>query len=345
MKVLSDKSVIETLNKTLTKQSILDTYQSTLLKSLKVFAKNPDGIVPARTVQQSNNPTSDTTHLFMPCIAPEEVGIKIVSGGEQNNKKGLGFQGGVLVLNEISGEVEGLVSANTLTAFRTALASTLGLTKVISLDDGPLLPGITVFGVGRQAYWHVKLALILYGDRVSTVNVVNRSLDNAVKFAHKIKEEFNINTNAYLFQNPSTDMVKSIQQSSIIFGCLPTTESPIRKEYINPDPKYPKLIALIGSYKPHMIELDAGFITEEIKDKVKIIVDSKEHTLHEAGELIQSGITKDGLVELTELYEDDVKVTTCNNVTLQKLVGLSIMDISIAKKLLDLGEVAEIDFS
>ncbi|EMG49694.1 hypothetical protein G210_5473 [Candida maltosa Xu316] len=334
MKVISDNQVNTFLTKSLSKESIIDQFQPTLLKSLSTYAQNSDEIVPPRTVQQSNNPDSDTTHIYMPCISPDEVGIKVISGGPGNNAKGLGFQGCVLIMDEITGQLQAVLNANTLTAFRTALASTLGLTKVVSLDQ-EILPEVTVFGVGLQAYWHVKLALILYEGKIKQVNILNRTLKNAETLAAKLQSEFSsIKFNSFSYQDESSGFVPHVQNSSIIFGCTPATTPIIKQSYLNQDTKYPKFISLIGSYKPHMIELDLD-LCKELKEKhVSIIVDSKEHTLHEAGELIQAGYGADELVEIHELFSTEKlgNVTdTCSNLTVQKIVGLSIMDLSIGK--------------
>lgn len=190
MKVISDQAVTEFLNKTLSKESILDAFQPTLLKSLTTYSQDSDHIVPPRTVQPSNNPNSDTTHIYMPCISPDEVGLKVISGGPGNNSKGLGFQGCVLIMDEITGQLKAVINANNLTAFRTALASSLGLTKLIAPSNANILPELSAFGVGLQAYWHIKLALLLYEGKIKEVNILNRTLKNAETLADRLSKEF-----------------------------------------------------------------------------------------------------------------------------------------------------------
>ncbi|RCK60763.1 hypothetical protein Cantr_08055 [Candida viswanathii] len=336
MKVITDKQVSQFLDTHLTKESLLNQFQPTLLKSLTTYAQDSDAIVPPRTVQPSNNPDSDTTHIYMPCISPDEVGIKVISGGAGNNAKGLGFQGCVLIMDEVTGQLQAVLNANTLTAFRTALASSLGLVKKVPLDKEEILLEISVFGVGLQAYWHVKLALILYGDKIKQVNILNRTLKNAETLAEKFAKEFGSNSvkfNAFLYQDEVLGFVPHVANSSIIFGCTPATDPIIKQDYLNQDPSVPKFISLIGSYKPHMIELDLE-LCKSLKQKgVSVIVDSKEHTLHEAGELIQAEFGSDQLVEIHELYAGNESVVTdaATNLTVQKIVGLSIMDLSIGK--------------
>ncbi|KAK6205385.1 uncharacterized protein RJT21DRAFT_15477 [Scheffersomyces amazonensis] len=336
MKVISDKAVKKYLEKHLDCNTILEKFQPALLSGLAVYAANPEKIIPPRVVQLSNNANSDTTHLFMPCISPSEVGIKVISGGPGNNSKGLGFQGCMLILDEITGSARAIMNANTSTAFRTALASTLGLSKVIKYNESKILPELTVFGVGPQAYWHLKLTLIIYKESITSVNIMNRTLKNAEILATNLKSEFpSVQFNSYSYNDDDDlEFVPHIQNSSIIFGCTPSTNAVIKNSYINKDSRYPKFISLIGSYKPNMIELDLDFIKSEFKD-TSIIVDSKEHTLQEAGELIQADISESQLIDIVELYnlelKDASKYTSPSNVILQKIVGLSIMDLSIGK--------------
>ncbi|EGW32358.1 uncharacterized protein SPAPADRAFT_61440 [Spathaspora passalidarum NRRL Y-27907] len=337
MKVITDKAVNDFLNKNLNKKSLLEQFQPALLSGLVEHARDPHKIVPPRIAQASNNPDSDTTHIYMPCISPKEVGIKVISGGPGNNTKGLGFQGCVLIMNEITGVLEAVLNANTLTAFRTALASSLGLTKVIDVHSSEILPELTVFGVGLQAYWHVKLTLALYEGKITTVNILNRTLKNAEILKEKLSAEFgNIKFNSYSYEHEASGFIPRVQNSSIIFGCTPATTPIIKQDYLNKDKKFPKFISLIGSYKPHMIELDLQLCKELKANGVSIIVDSKEHTLHEAGELIQAGYTAEQLIEIQQLYEpqqlNNTKITEdSSNITVQKIVGLSIMDLSMGK--------------
>lgn len=345
MKIITDDNIVSYFNSSLSRDSIVSKFQPSLLKGLINYEKDPASIVPPRTVQMSNTENSDATHLFMPCIAPNEVGMKLISGGPSNSKNGLGFQGCILVLDEYSGSLQGVLNAKSITAFRTALASTLPMVKVFDpYDNDVQVSGISVFGVGLQAYWHVKLALILYRGKVRNVNIINRTLANAQVLANNLFMEFpEISFEAYLYaqEDHVSTIQKQVTNSSIIFGCSPSTEAIIKNDYINQNPDTKKFISLIGSYKPHMIELDLDFIVPQYKQasaKPKILVDSKEHTLHEAGELIGSGMDAEQLIELTELYSSTIdprEYTTSSNVVVLKLVGLSVMDLSIAKLIIN----------
>lgn len=329
MKVLSEKTVQLILDK-LDKRSILNEYQPLLLRSLKTL-KNPN-ILPPRIVQPSNTKESDSVHLFMPCIGEGEVGIKVLTGGPGNSKKGLGFVGSVMIFDEITGSLEGVINARTLTAFRTALASTIPMVKVINPETPNLSPYISVLGSGLQAYWHTKLCLLLY-PQMKHVTIINRTESNAKTLEKDLAQEFpNIDFSVKLSSDKEA-IQSALQQSTFIFGCMPSTEATIKSEHINMDPSRPVYINLIGSYKPHMIELDSQFISSEFQD-TKIIVDSIPDSLVEAGELIQTNKTKDQLVEISSIESNVSSVVTPNNITLAKLVGVAIMDISVGKLLL-----------
>lgn len=341
MKVLSENTVKQILS-SLTKQSVLKEYQPTLLNSLKTL-ENP-AILPPRIVQTSNTKASDSTHLIMPCIGDKEVGIKMLTGGPGNSKKGLGFVGSVMVFDEITGSLEGVINARTLTAFRTALASTIPMVKVIDPQTPNLAPQITVLGSGLQAYWHARLCLLLY-PQMEHVTLINRTEPNAVALEKELGIDFpNVKFSIKLLSDAKA-VQSALLESTFIFGCMPSTEAYIKLEHINKDPKRPVYINLIGSYKPHMIELDKEFINSEFKN-TKIIVDSIPDSLVEAGELIQTNKTEADLVEIASIDDNISSVVSPNNVTLAKLVGVAIMDISMGKAILskagDLG--VEVEF-
>ncbi|CAH2350856.1 uncharacterized protein CLIB1423_02S06700 [[Candida] railenensis] len=345
MKVLSDKQVKAFLNADLSKKSLLNTYHPIMLKLLHDFKNTPES-VPPRTVRSSNTIPS-LTHLFMPCNAPDNAGIKLITGGPTNTEKGLGLVGATLIVDAATGLMEGLVNAKNLTAFRTALATSVGMVRAIDPNRKDLeqimLPSIASFGVGLQSYWHIKLALTLYPGHIKTVKVVNRSLGGAENLAQELSKEYpEIDFKAYSWQGDLDGEVIS-SDCSIIFGCTPSTESIILEKFINKDEQYKTFIGLIGSYKPHMIELDLQFIIDNYKNderKPKFIVDSSEHTLAEAGELIQSGLGEDQVLELTELKDipDEEITTTKGNITVSKVVGLSLMDIAFGKHILQNSE-------
>src|SRR5205085_8610541 len=107
------------------------------------------------------------TTLFMPANAGREMGmgVKIVTLGEGSGSRsgtvtpsststGGRTSGssttpkGSLTLLDNDGTPTAILNAEELTAFRTALATTMLLRKRARVHT------LTVFGAGKQAYWH-----------------------------------------------------------------------------------------------------------------------------------------------------------------------------------------------
>lgn len=97
-------------------------------------------------------------------------------------KAGKTPQGG-LMLMATDGKPFGFLNAEELTAFRTALASSLLMVRRKRVKT------ITVFGTGKQAYypcfvaiyyianlvsyWHVRLALLFHGATIQHVHIIS----------------------------------------------------------------------------------------------------------------------------------------------------------------------------
>ncbi|TIA76076.1 NAD(P)-binding protein [Aureobasidium pullulans] len=235
---------------------------------------------------------------------------------------------GSLTLFDNQGNPSALVNAEELTAFRTALTSCMLLKRRHKVHD------LTVFGAGKQAYWHIRLALLLRGSEIHHVNVINRSFDRAREMLMKLYNPFPDDPD---YENPLghkygnktktsilttghteyTRLLKEyVRSANVIFCTTPSTQPLFPPNYLlNPGGrKKGRYIALIGSYKPHMIELHPDIIKSAVaphhehrhfhkhqKEGGAIIVDSIEACLQEAGELIQANVQPHQVVEIGEL--------------------------------------------
>ena len=227
---------------------------------------------------------------------------------------------GIVNLFDTSGTPTGLIHATTLTAFRTALASSCLVSRRNHLKT------ITVFGSGLQAYWHVRLALKTRGSSIKTVHVVNHRFSDSVKaivkrFAttpYETKEQegwkdtkFDILTPAFTeYERLLKDYIRS---SDVVFCCTPSRHDLFDASYLtNPGGrKKGRLIVAVGSYTPEMRELPEGLLLQATKthDRSKrhfhkhadeggvIVVDTLDGVLKEAGEVIAAKIGPNSLVE------------------------------------------------
>ncbi|KAI9049056.1 hypothetical protein LZ554_006904 [Drepanopeziza brunnea f. sp. 'monogermtubi'] len=284
---------------------------------------------PKRTVIESAG--NSTTTLFMPSISSSSIAIKVVTlacpssnpdEAPSASAKEDATPYGSLTLMGAEGKPFGFLNAEEITAFRTALASSLLMLRRTKVKT------ITVFGTGKQAYWHVRLALLLRGNTIKNVHFINREFnERAAKIMKAFvtydiaakRSEGWVDTQFDLASLKYTEIDRILKQrlraSDIIICTTPSTE-PLFDHTIltNTEGRMrARLIIAIGSYRPHMIEIPPEVVTQAIKvhgaghhfhkraeEGGVIVVDTLE-CLREAGELVQAGVRSDRTVELGEL--------------------------------------------
>ncbi|KAF2674292.1 NAD(P)-binding protein [Microthyrium microscopicum] len=224
---------------------------------------------------------------------------------------------GSLTLLDRQGSPRAFINASEITAFRTALASTLLFAKRQNVHD------VVIFGAGKQAYWHARLALLLRGPDIHHLNIINRSFESGVELFKKLfKTEYPVPVS-----HPKTEMVtpahteyarhlKSLLRSASVIFCTTPSTTPLFPHDIltsTEGRRKGRYIAAIGSFKPHMVELHPDIIKQAVaphhghhfhkhaKQGGAVVVDSVEACLREAGELVQAGLGGREVVELGEL--------------------------------------------
>ncbi|OQO13442.1 hypothetical protein B0A48_01670 [Cryoendolithus antarcticus] len=236
---------------------------------------------------------------------------------------------GSLTLLDNLGNTTGLINAAELTAFRTALASTLLLKKRQSVHD------MTVFGAGKQAYWHIRLALLLRGPEIHHLNIVTRNFDTGrgcimrlfnplpedPSYVNTLGPRGNMKTKIALLTPMHAEYSRLLKEyvraANVIFCTTPSTTPLFPATFLtNPSGRTKgRYIACVGSYKPHMIELAPEILQYAVaphhehrhlhkhqKEGGAVIVDTLSGCLHEAGEIIQAKLLPDQVVELGELF-------------------------------------------
>lgn len=181
---------------------------------------------------------------------------------------------GALTLLDSKGYPTGLVNAEELTAFRTALAATLMFQKRETVHT------ITVFGAGKQAYWHIRLALLLKGDQIKHVNIINRSFERSARLMKSFYVDENLKPSEesqwrkdIKFSALSPGFVEygrllkeEVRKADAIFCCTPSTEPLFPAEFLTSHNGRLKgrYISAIGSYAPHMIELHTDILKQAV---------------------------------------------------------------------------------
>ncbi|CAL5868788.1 uncharacterized protein PFLUO_LOCUS3015 [Penicillium psychrofluorescens] len=274
------------------------------------------------------------TCMFMPVSDTASTGIKIVTVSSSGIR-------GVINVFSPEGRLQGLLAAAEVTAFRTALATMTLFVRCTAFSKESIL----IFGSGRQAEWHARLALLLYPDQIRRITFVNRGRKRLEETERDViaplRQSHSHVDFATLAQEGVDDYESRLNAElaacDVIFSCTPSPAPNFPFSALQAAPKQ-RFISLIGSYKPHMHEIDTDTL---LSGGGKIYVDSKTACLEEAGELITAQIQEDQLTEMGDLLGAlgpdgalDVR-SDCN--VIYKCVGMGLMDLVVGKKVLEVG--------
>ncbi|KAI4636021.1 hypothetical protein J4E83_000975 [Alternaria metachromatica] len=288
--------------------------------------------------------------LFMPATTPSSIGVKIVSVAPSQapppGEKPKPALRSVLTICDKLGQAVGILNAAELTAFRTALGSML-LYRYRKKTEN-----ILVFGAGKQAEWHIRLAVLLKGNDIHKITVVNRSsararelLDSLAqsKVGEHIKMEF--------FDGKEDALGTLVTEADVMFCTTPSTSPLFPASYLTSDAGLAKsrYIAAIGSYRLDMQEIDpelldnisnpSGLYASQVYQAL-ITVDSIKGCMDEAGELVAAGLKPEQMLEVGKVdglrKDKGVQEWLEEGFVVYKSVGVGIMDIAIGKALMEL---------
>jgi phosphoribosylformylglycinamidine synthase len=283
--------------------------------------------------------------LFMPATTPSSIGVKIVGvAPSQNLKPGEPGLKSVLTICDERGQAIGVLNAAELTAFRTALGS------MLCYRYRKVTENIVVFGAGKQAEWHVRLAILLKSDAIRRITIVNRSTQHAQKLADSL-EGVAQGIQMTVFPNDhDAGLKKLVQDADVIFCTTPSTSPLFSASYLKPDKT--RFISAIGSYRLDMAELDPALL-QDITDTYGpfrgqvyrgfIAVDSIKGCVDEAGELVSAGISEEQMLEVGRIdglrqgkEGSEVKKWLEEGFVVYKSVGVGVTDIAIGKAIMEL---------
>ncbi|KAI5299867.1 hypothetical protein KEM56_002910 [Ascosphaera pollenicola] len=227
---------------------------------------------------------------------------------------------GCVTLLDSTGRPAAMINAQELSAFRTALSTSIFLMRRKHVET------ITVFGAGRQAYWHIYIALLLRGEDIKHVNIINRSFDRTTQLLRDFYDSSRVEWRSNVkFATMCRDFVEydrlvdaSVRKADVIFCCTPSVEPLFRGNLIThrEGRRKGRLVVAIGSYTPEMVELDPEILKFAVKQHhpnryrahIKhplsvgvVVVDCLDACLTQCGEVIRAGLEPRQLVELGEL--------------------------------------------
>lgn len=274
-----------------------------------------ESFVPQRFV--SKLPTNELLMLFKPAFVEKEkrVSVKFLTQREGVSIPGVPtIQGIVLVIDSVSGEILSIMDGEYLTALRTGAASGLA-TRFFAPKEATTM---ALFGCGSQG--RTQLEAVLCERAIKKVFVFDKFKESAEKLIAEMQAKYELEM---IF----SDDVSVLKEADII--CTATfSEAPLfKKEDVKPGVH----INSIGSFQPHMQELDPWLIQE-----AKVFVDQLEPCLKESGDLIkpitQGIISPDHIRgEIGDFCLKKIEGRTAESeITIFKSVGVAIQDFAVA---------------
>ncbi len=247
--------------------------------------------------------------LLMPAHLPErsEFGIKVVSVYDENPHLDLPrITATVLVLDPATGLPKAFMDGSSLTAIRTGAGGGVAA-DLLARQDAKT---VGLFGAGVQA--RAQLQAVMAVRKIAHVNLISRTKASAQQLATEI---------ATWADAPAVNLVRNPQQvveDADIVICATTSATPLFEgDTLRPGTH----ITAVGTFVPEKREVD----TTTIRRASRIVVDSREACLEEAGDLIIPNAEIDA--EIGEIVNGDKEGRQSDDeITFFKSVGVAVQD-------------------
>jgi ornithine cyclodeaminase/alanine dehydrogenase-like protein (mu-crystallin family) len=278
--------------------------------------------LPDRTVLTLKNRQDSV--LFMPGYLPriQGLGIKVISVFPSNLARKIPTASAkVLLLDTETGESLALLDGATITAMRTAAVSAVAA-DILARKDADTLG---LFGAGIQGRSHLEAIREIRSLR--KVMIFDPDPQRTEQMIAELPDMWK--TEMAIQAGASPD---ELLDCSIIITAT-TSDTPVfTGRLLKPGTH----VGAVGSYKPHVREIDGDAIA-----RMRIYVDRIADALEEAGDLIipiESGeITEDSILgELSDLITGRIQGrNSADDITFFKSVGLAVEDIIVARHIYD----------
>ncbi|MDD9972385.1 MAG: ornithine cyclodeaminase family protein [Candidatus Poribacteria bacterium] len=247
--------------------------------------------------------------LIMPAYLPEhgEFGIKVVSVYDDNPNLDLPrITATVLVLDPTTGTPKAFMDGASLTAIRTGAGGGVAADLLAPKDARK----VGLFGAGVQA--RAQLQAVMAVRNITRVNLISRTEASAQQLATEISE---------WTDPPKVNLVSTPQEvvaDADIVLCATTSATPL---FDGNDLQPGTHITAVGTFVPEKREVD----TTTIRRSDRIVVDSREACVEEAGDLIIPNAQIDA--EIGEILNGDKPGRDSDSeITFFKSVGVAVQD-------------------
>lgn len=257
----------------------------------------------------------ENTLILMPAWNEQYLGNKQIILAPGNKDRGIPTVSALYTLFDVeTGKPLCILNAAELTARRTACKSALAADYLASKKAHTLL----VLGGGRVAQHLIPAHCEV--REYEEIKVWLRNPEKFEAFREQLPEKFRSQVSF------ATDLAAAAGEADVVSSATMTVDPIIKGEWLKPG----VYLDLVGSYKPHMREVDDTAISRS-----KIFVDSREGALHETGEMaipIEKGLftESDVRADLTELCrgshpgrkdEEDILLFKSAGLAIEDLAG------------------------
>jgi ornithine cyclodeaminase len=269
---------------------------------------------PLRTVMAAG----DGLLALMPaCLqSPPALGLKAVTIFPGNAERGIDTHlATVLLLEADTGRLRAIINGTAITTIRTAAVSAVA-TDHLALKQAA---DLAILGSGVQARSHLEAMLCV--RKIARVRIWSRTPDHARAFAEAMQRQHSLSVEAV------SEPEFAVREAQIIVTATAAETPILRGEWLAPGAH----INAIGSSRPTARELD----TEAVL-RAKLVVDSVESALAEAGDLlipIEEGACSAGHIHAAlgeVINRTKPGRASADEITLFKSLGLGIEDVAAA---------------
>jgi len=271
--------------------------------------------VPMRTVTML--PSSELLMLFKPAFVEKDkkVTVKFITQRENSSIPGVpSIQGIVMVIDSVTGEIISIMDGGYITALRTGAASGLA-TRFLASKDAHTL---ALFGCGAQG--KTQIEAVLCERDIKRILVFDKNRDRASGFIEEMQGKLNP-------EMVSCEDTAILKEADIICTATNATAPLFKRE----DVKKGAHVNAIGSFQPHMQELDPWLIRD-----ARVFLDQTEPCLKESGDLIKpimEGIISENHIagEIGNFLLNRIAGRESEEqITIFKSVGVAIQDYAVA---------------
>lgn len=282
-----------------------------------------EAVLPVRTSVDTGSGVTFFMPGFLP--RPRALGGKIASVRTANRARDLPvIQAVVILIDDDTGAPRAIMEGTALTGLRTGAATGLA-TDLLARPDAAIL---AVFGAGAQARTQIEAVRCV--RPIHEIRLVSRTRRSAEALARELRSGADPPEVRVL-----EDRAEAVEGASVVVTATDSHSPVFPGEAVSAGAH----VNGIGSFKPHMQEVDEAFVVG-----ATVIVDSREAALSEAGDLLvpmRAGLIGADHVraELGEVVEGvHPGRTRTDEVTFFKSVGNAAQDLAVGALALELAE-------